>query len=74
VDTGATEGVSVLRSKLAGESGSRASMLIVLQLVTDMFAAIWACGLGFEVYAVVGIRGEAVVGWLANWIAYVGVK
>jgi hypothetical protein len=39
VDTGATAGVSVERSKLAGESGSRASMLIVRQFT----AAIVAC-------------------------------
>lgn len=40
VETGATAGVSVLRSKLAGESGSNASILIVRQLsvaiVVDM--------------------------------------
>lgn len=36
VDTGATAGVRVLRSKLAGESGSKASMLIVRQLTVAM--------------------------------------
>jgi hypothetical protein len=39
VDTGATEGVSEVRSKLAGESGSRASTLIVLQLMSDILTA-----------------------------------
>lgn len=32
METGATAGASVERSKLSGESGSRASMLIVRQL------------------------------------------
>jgi hypothetical protein len=40
VDTGATAGVRELRSKLAGLSGSRASMLIVRQLMLAMLAIV----------------------------------
>jgi hypothetical protein len=39
-DTGATAGVRELRSKLAGLSGSRASMLIVRQLMLAMAEAV----------------------------------
>lgn len=38
VDTGLTEGASEARSKLAGESGSKASMLMVRQLTVAMAA------------------------------------
>lgn len=40
VDTGATVGVRVVRSKLAGESGSKASMLMVRQFTLAMAAGV----------------------------------
>jgi hypothetical protein len=43
VETGATAGVRVLRSKFAGESGSRASMLIVRQLSVAIVAILVRC-------------------------------
>jgi hypothetical protein len=46
VDTGAIAGVRVLRSKFAGESGSRASMLIVRQLIVAIVAILVHCARG----------------------------
>lgn len=44
MDTGWTAGVRVVRSKLAGESGSKASMLIVRQLTLAMARGVQAAG------------------------------